>query len=231
MSSHYLTYSLHCGTKVNDTYASFTEINQRIADLKEALANTPSTYSGTITINQGHELAALEDYKALPSNTGELIDLCIEHHLPIAQYAEAPFYAQSMEQKFASTAFAIRAIKADLAEKKQAETNRLLAAQDTLDQFTAKFAPAVFGGQKRWVNVYSRTECYGGDEEGGWYYTCYTLAACFPLSQFTQFTPVTLAEIAPAARTLVDLMGLDHDLVLLEDLPAQSVTTSRPRYE
>jgi hypothetical protein len=231
MSSHYITYTLTCGTRVHDTYASFTEINQRIADLQKALDNTPSTYSGTITVNQGFELCALNDYKALPSNTGELIDLCIQHGLPIAQYSEAPFYAQTMEQKFASTAFVIQTIKADIAQKKKAEENRLLDAQAVVDEFTTKFSRSVFAGQARWVNCYEASECYGGDEEGGWYYTCLTLVACFPLSHFQTFTPASFTDVEAKAREMVEAMGLECDRVMLEVLPAQSVTLSRPRYE
>ena len=230
-TTHLVSYSLHCGTKVTDTYASFTEVNQRIADLKQALANTPSTYSGTITLNQGHELAALEEFKTLPSNAGEVIDLCIEHAYPVVKVTEGNFYSLSMEGKFARVQAYIDLIKAEVEAKKVAELARQLDAQFVLDQFVSKFAPAVFAGDDRWVNCYETSECYGGSEEGGWYYTCYTLVACFPLSQFQQYTPATLAGISKGATTLLDAMGLEANLITLEALPAQSVTLSKPRYE
>jgi hypothetical protein len=230
-TTHLVSYTLTCGTRVHDTYASFTEINQRIADLQKALDNTPSTYSGTITVNQGFELAALNNYKALPSNAGEVIDLCIQHAYPVVKVTEGNFYSLSMEGKYARVQAYIDLIKAEVAEKAAKALQKQLDAQFTLDQFVSKFAPAVFAGNERWVNCYETSECYGGSEEGGWNYTCYTLVACFPLSQFQHYTPATLADISKGATTLLDAMGLEANLIALEALPAQSVTLSKPRYE
>jgi hypothetical protein len=231
MSKIEIQFTLHNGEKVTSTFADHTAIVQRVAKLKESLANTPSTYTGTITLNEGHELRALEEFRALPSNAGEVIDLCVLHGYPIVKITEDGFYNLTMEAKFAKTQAYIDLIKAEVAEKKAVELQKKLDAQATLDEFTAKFARDVFAGNERWVNCYETSECYGGSEEGGWYYTCYTLVACFPLSQFQNYTPVTLADIHKGATDLVGKMGLEFDLVMLEDLPAKSVTLTRPRYE
>jgi len=226
-----IQFTLHNGDKVSSTFADHTALVQRVAELKEALANTPSTYTGTITLNQGHELRALEEFRALPSNAGEVIDLCVQHGYPIVKIADADFYGLPMEAKFAKTQAYIDLIKAEVAEKKAVELQKKLDAQFTIDEFTTKFARDVFAGNARWVNVYETSECYGGSEEGGWNYTCYTLVACFPLSQFQNYTPVSLADITKGATDLVEKMGLESDLILLEDLPAKSVTLTRPHYE
>ena len=169
--------------------------------------------------------------KSLPSNADLLIDLCIQHGYPVAKMVESNFYSLSMEEKTKAVQAYIDLIQAEVAQKKADALQKQLDAQFTLDEFTSKFARDVFAGNARWVNCYSQSECYGGDEEGGWYYTCYTLVACFPLSQFQGYTPATLADISKGATTLLDAMGLEADSIRLEALPAQSVTLSRPRYE
>lgn len=67
MSKIEIKFSLHNGEKVTSTFADHTAVVQRVAELKASLANTPSTYSGTITLNEGRELRALEEFRALPS--------------------------------------------------------------------------------------------------------------------------------------------------------------------
>jgi hypothetical protein len=168
---------------------------------------------------------------ALPTNADFLIDLCIQHGYPVAKVADSDFYSLHMEAKFARVQAYIDLIKAEVAQKQAEELQKKLDAQATLDEFTSKFARDVFAGNARWVNVYEQSECYGGSEEGGWYYTCYTLVACFPLSHFQGFTPASLADISIGATELVEAMGKKADCIRLEALPAQSVTLSRPRYE
>ena len=169
--------------------------------------------------------------KSLPSNANLLLDLCVQHGYPVAKLVESDFYSLHMEAKFARVQSYIDLIQAEVAQKAAEALQKQLDAQATLDEFTSKFARNVFAGDHRWVNCYEQSECYGGSEEGGWYYTCYTLVACFPLSHFQGFTPASLADIAIKATELVEAMGMQADSIRLEALPAQSVTLSRPRYE
>jgi len=167
----------------------------------------------------------------LPTNANFLIDLCIQHGYPVAKVADSDFYSLHMEAKFARVQAYIDLIQVEVSAKQAEALQKQLDAQFTLDEFTSKFARDVLAGNVRWVNCYDASECYGGDEEGGWYYTCYTLVACFPLSQFQGFTPASLADISTGATALIEAMGLEAKTIRLEALPAQSVTLARPRYE
>ena len=112
-----IKFTLHNGEKVTSTFADHTAVVQRVAELKESLANTPSTYTGTITLNEQRELRALEEFRALPSNAGEVIDLCVLHGYPIVKITEDGFYNLTMEAKFAKTQAYIDLIKAEVASK------------------------------------------------------------------------------------------------------------------
>lgn len=168
---------------------------------------------------------------ALPVNAERLIDLCFKNNRAIVDYIPNGWNSLTQEEKRATVDAGIARLTAEVEAEKAKALEKQMNAQYTLDQFHAKFAPLVFAGEHRWVNCYRLTECFGGQEEGGWNYTHYTLVACFPISQFAYHTQTSLGDIYKSANTLVDAMGLTADLVMLEALPAQSVTLSRPRYE
>ena len=56
-----IQYSLHNGHKVTETYEDIIALNKRISDITTSLDRTPSTHSGILTINEGHELRALKE--------------------------------------------------------------------------------------------------------------------------------------------------------------------------
>ena len=61
-TKHTIQFTLHCGQKIVSVYADLAHIENRIKELTEALKNTPPTFSGVITLNEGFELQALKAY-------------------------------------------------------------------------------------------------------------------------------------------------------------------------
>lgn len=85
-----------------------------------------------------------------------------------------------------------------------------------------------------WVNVYTVSRCYGGPEEGGWYYDAYQFIEGHPVPRsvaetlkdelIKRYNDLKYGDISSV------LGGQDYS-VWVEDHEAQSETRERPRYE
>lgn len=74
-----------------------------------------------------------------------------------------------------------------------------------------------------WVNVYEYTRCYGGPEEGGWWFDGY---------EFLEGIEVLMSETESIReRFLLEYEGCDDINIFIEDMVKESETTERPRYE
>jgi hypothetical protein len=63
-TKHIVTFTCHFGQKVKKTFSDLSELDKQISYIKDKLDSTPSTATGVLTINYGHELQALELYKS-----------------------------------------------------------------------------------------------------------------------------------------------------------------------
>jgi len=63
-SKHIVTFTCHFGQKVKITFSDLSELDKQISFIKDRLNSTPSTATGVLTINDGHQLEALELYKS-----------------------------------------------------------------------------------------------------------------------------------------------------------------------
>ena len=85
------------------------------------------------------------------------------------------------------------------------------------------------------LNVYSITRHYGGDEEGGWWYNWYECLEVFPVRDEEQGEQLRqwLFEQHEGRKhgDIYSVLGGEDIQVYLEDEPKESETKERPYYE
>lgn len=88
--------------------------------------------------------------------------------------------------------------------------------------------------KKVWVNVYKIERCYGGPEEGGWWYNHYE---CIHSVETTTDQADSVRDNAEREYGFVNegdiysVRGGSVLSVLIEDTQAESETRERPHYE
>ena len=87
----------------------------------------------------------------------------------------------------------------------------------------------------KWVNVYQLEQCYGGPEEGGWYYSAGHPVAAVPFSIKTdEYRIVTLLKSIYGDREHGSLSDSQPSVVfddLIEPHPPRPFPETRPHYE
>ena len=84
-----------------------------------------------------------------------------------------------------------------------------------------------------YVNVYAVSRSYGGPEEGGWWYDTGTVVTSVPVidrETAEEIADTLRTEYPDTGRSSSVLGGADYR-VRVEDTPAASYPTERPRYE
>ena len=86
---------------------------------------------------------------------------------------------------------------------------------------------------KCWINVYSVERCYGGQEEGRWWYDSYECVHSVRVAKtMVQRVAKRLAQkyASLAWGNISSVLGGVEVSVLVEDAKAKSETTERPYY-
>lgn len=99
------------------------------------------------------------------------------------------------------------------------------------DHTTVNTAP-----ERQWVNVYEVSLCYGGPEEGGWYYDIGTPLASVPFQNYTERSEIEahIRRMYPdiGKKSMRHLSSGPSDIELsIEDHMAEAYPTTRPHYE
>ncbi|AIW03169.1 hypothetical protein CPT_Mater234 [Bacillus phage Mater] len=85
-----------------------------------------------------------------------------------------------------------------------------------------------------YVNVYLVERCYGGPEEGGWYYNHYECIEVFPVRNIAADTMLSVLEDEHAHKSwgnIYSVLGGEEVHVMIEAEPKQSETKEKPIYE
>lgn len=84
------------------------------------------------------------------------------------------------------------------------------------------------------VNAYAVERCYGGPEEGGWWYNRYDCLETYPTREKNAETVKEYLESEyenVAHGNIYSVLGGKELQVYVESKPAESATTETPRYE
>ena len=83
-----------------------------------------------------------------------------------------------------------------------------------------------------YVNVYSVDRCYGGSEEGGWYYDWYAVERTIPcvLSDAKEIRRRMMEEYVNEGPDRVSVIGDTDYVVYIEREACESETKKRPYY-
>jgi hypothetical protein len=84
--------------------------------------------------------------------------------------------------------------------------------------------------RKLYVNVYSVGRCYGGPEEGGWYYDCGDPTASHPVKRMKQAERLQRRLEARCPEHIPGRRG-PRCLVLIERTPGAYFPKHQPYYE
>ena len=89
--------------------------------------------------------------------------------------------------------------------------------------------------RERYINVYRLEQCYGGPEEGGWYWQSWDCGASVEIDRLSthqrQVMLSLLREQYPDSQDMpLNYQGDDH-VVYIENRKAESETREVPRYE
>lgn len=87
-----------------------------------------------------------------------------------------------------------------------------------------------------WVTVYGRRLCYGGPEEGGWWYDHDEVVESIQLpvrvaQEVLKAKQVLVEEANKARRPYHSVLGGYKEWVTIEDEKGQHATRHRPQYE
>ena len=85
-----------------------------------------------------------------------------------------------------------------------------------------------------YVNVYERDRCYGGPEEGGWYYNTYEIVhtAKFDTESEAEKYSRDIADEYPTTGNYTSVVYNGGDYIIcIENLPGQSTPLETPHYE
>jgi len=84
-----------------------------------------------------------------------------------------------------------------------------------------------------YVNVYEITRCYGGPEEGGWWYDTGVTLISEEVSNMEEAynRRLELLEDYPRTDRRYSVLGGDDYDILIEDTPGEDFPAYRPRYE
>ena len=93
--------------------------------------------------------------------------------------------------------------------------------------------------KENYVNVYRISQCYGGPEEGGWYYSAWDCVASIEIDRLTlreklEVKALLEKQYPPKCQlTYEEYWGTDADdyEVLIENRKAERATKEIPRYE
>lgn len=84
------------------------------------------------------------------------------------------------------------------------------------------------------VNVYAVERCYGGPEEGSWFYNHYSCLETYPTREENAEAVEEFLENQyedEAYGDISSVLGGQEITVRIEDKPAESATREKPRYE
>jgi hypothetical protein len=92
------------------------------------------------------------------------------------------------------------------------------------------------GRTKVYVSVYAVSRCYGGPEEGGWYYDWYEHVKTYPRRVRRCRVPRIVEEMMNkhgwvSKYNRSSVLGGADCVITVEDWPGESATRRRPHYE